>query len=150
MIFFIICTGFFNFPGEPCSLHDCDWLKFVWHRSLWEPPQCISQCIRLSFQSSIDPNLLVLCLPLPHLLNLPENWILLSLSYLGEFFFLLITYLKLLLRCPFLQQLKLLTLWCLQISLKIAFPTLVLVFQSNVSTLIVCKIHSPMVCRCDQ
>ena len=60
------------------------------------------------------------------------------------------TYLKLVLKCPFLQQLKPLTLWCLLIQLKIAFPTLVLVLQSNVSTLIVCKIHSPMVCRCDQ
>ena len=79
-----------------------------------------------------------------------RRWIFLILLNLEESFFLLITYLKMLLSCPFLQQLEYLTLWYLLIPLKIAFPTLVLVLQSNVSTLIVCKIHSPMVCRCDQ
>ena len=115
-----------------------------WNFLTLEPvraPQWVSHCIIISCLSFIDLHLLVQCQPLPLLLYLPEDWILLLLPYLKESFFLLIAYLKLLLKWPFLQQFKYLTLWCLLISLKIAFLTLVLVLQSNVSTLIVCKIH---------
>ena len=123
-----------------------------WNFLTLEPvraPQWVSQCIIISCLSFINLHLLGQCHHLP-LIYLTEDWTLLLIPYIEESFFLLITFLLLLLRCHFLQKLKHLTLWCLLIPLKIAFPTLVLVLQSNVSTLIVCKIHLPMVCRCDQ
>ena len=86
---------------------------------------------------------LVQCWVLPHLLHIPESWVLLFLPFLEETLFLGIPCLQSLLRCPILPQLKHLAFWCPHIIRKCfsypSFSTIVKCFNIHCS-----KIHSSM------
>ena len=123
----------------PCTVTGNDWATFgSCERTFKE----FSSGIRLPCLSFVGLCSMVKCQPLPHLLHLPEGWVLLFLPFLKETLFLEIPYLQSLLRHPILPQLKHLSFWCLLIALEIASPPQASVLQSNVSAFIVWKIHS--------